>query len=192
MPYTVNNNPTERLFRNEYWSKWSYTNILIRFSHNLGDAKSSTVLGYVSSYIRTVEMGQYHDGVFLNTQVFSHFRFMGQAHNFFPVCFWYHYLADHFPFILHSGIWWSPFFHQYLVFHEIVNSKYEPSLPALFRVSSSFCALINRSLVKRPLLTYLIVYSRTGSSLIDLWNWTVSKLNVYSSSAFRQDLCPCL
>jgi hypothetical protein len=57
-------------------------NILIRFSHNLGDAKSSTVLGYVSSYIRTVEMGQYHDGVFLNTQVFSHFRFMGQAHNF--------------------------------------------------------------------------------------------------------------
>jgi hypothetical protein len=41
---------------------------------------------------------------------------------------------------------------------------------------------------ERPLLTYLIVYLRTGSSLIDLWTWTVSRLNLYSSSVFRQDL----
>jgi hypothetical protein len=40
---------------------------------------------------------------------------------------------------------------------------------------------------KRPLLTYLIVYLRTGSSLIDLWTWSVSRLKVYSSSAFRQE-----
>jgi hypothetical protein len=66
-------------------------------------------------------MGQYHVGDFLKTQVFSHFRIIGQAHNFFPVFFWYHYLADHFPFILHSGIWWSPYSHRFLVFHEIVN-----------------------------------------------------------------------
>jgi hypothetical protein len=103
-PYTVNNNPTERNFRNGYWSERSYTNVLIRFSHNFADATSSTVLGYVSSYVRPVEMGQYHVGGFPNTQVFSHFRIIGQAHNFFPVFFWYHYLAYHFPFILHSGI----------------------------------------------------------------------------------------
>jgi hypothetical protein len=72
------------------------------------------------------------------------------------------------------------------------NNKYEPSLPVLLRVSSSFCALISRSLVKRPSLTYLIVYLRTGSSIIDLWTWSVSRLNFYSSSVFRQDVCPCL
>jgi hypothetical protein len=33
----------------------------------------------------------------------------------------YNYLADHFPFILPSHIWWSPFSHQYFVFHEIAN-----------------------------------------------------------------------
>jgi hypothetical protein len=32
----------------------------------------------------------------------------------------------------------------------------------------------------------------TGSSLIDLWTCTVSRLNLYSSFVFRQDLCPCL
>ena len=103
-PFTVNNNPTERNFRNGYCSERRYTNVLIRFSHNFADATSSTVLGYVSSYVQPVEMAQCHVGGFLNTQVFSHFRIIGQAHNFFPIFFWYHYLAYHFPFILHSGI----------------------------------------------------------------------------------------
>ena len=121
MSYTVNNNPTERLFRNGYWSEWSYTNVLIRFSHNLADATRYTVLGYVSSYIWRVEMGQYHVGDFLSTQVFIHFRIMGEAHDFFPIFFRYHYLAYHFAFILHNGIWWTPCSHQYFVFHEIAN-----------------------------------------------------------------------
>ena len=103
-PYTVNENPTERNFRNGYWSERSYTNILIRFSDNFADVTSSTVLGYVSSYVRPVEMGQYLVGGFLYTHVFSHFRIISQGHNFFPVFFWYHYLADHSSFILHSGI----------------------------------------------------------------------------------------
>ena len=30
-PYTVNNNPTERNFRNGYWSERSYTNVLFGF-----------------------------------------------------------------------------------------------------------------------------------------------------------------
>ena len=46
-------------------------NVLNRFPHNLAGVTGSTVLGYVSSYIRAVEMGQYV-GVFVNTQVFSH------------------------------------------------------------------------------------------------------------------------
>jgi hypothetical protein len=66
-------------------------------------------------------MGQYHVGDFLSTQVFIHFQIMGQAHDFFPVFFLYHYLADHFPFILPNGIWWSPFSHQYLICHAKVN-----------------------------------------------------------------------
>ena len=119
--YTVNNYPTWRLFRKGDWSEWIYTNVLIRFSHNLADVTRYTVLGYVSSYIWLVEMGQYHVGDFLSTQVFIHFRIMGQAHDFFPVFFRYHYLADHFPFILHNGIWWSPFSHRYLICHAIVN-----------------------------------------------------------------------
>jgi hypothetical protein len=45
----------------------------------------------------------------------------------------------------------------------------------LAMVSCSFCALISRSLVQRSLLTYLIVCLRTGSSLIELWIWTVSR-----------------
>jgi len=66
-------------------------------------------------------MGQYHVGDVLSTQVFIHFRIMGQAHDFFPVSFRYHYLADNFQFILHNGNWWSPFSHQYLICHAIVN-----------------------------------------------------------------------
>jgi hypothetical protein len=57
----------------------------------------------------------------LLVHMFSHLRIISQGHNFFPVFFCYQYLADHSPFILHSGIWWSSFSHQYLVFHEIVN-----------------------------------------------------------------------
>jgi hypothetical protein len=168
-----------------YSSEWSYTNVLIRFSHNLTDVTSSTVLGYVSSYVRPVEMSHYHVEDFLNTQVCNHFRIIGQAHNFFPVFLWYHYLADHVPFILHSDIWWWPFSYQYLVFHEIENINILCLLHWKWQLF--FCVL-----VKRSLLTYLIVYLRTGSSLIDLWPWTVSRLNFYSSSVFRQDLCPCL
>jgi hypothetical protein len=63
-----------------------------------------------------------------------------------------------------------------------------PSLPVLLRVSYSFCALISRSLVKRPLLTYLIVYLRTGSSLIDLWTWTVSSLSLTHDSKMIEHL----
>ena len=58
---------------------------------------------------------------FANTQVFSHWGIMGQAHYCFLVFFLYHYLADHFAVILHSRIWRSPFCHQHLVFHEIAN-----------------------------------------------------------------------
>jgi hypothetical protein len=61
------------------------------------------------------------NGKFANTQLFSHWRIMGQAHYCFPVFFLYHYMEDHFAFILHSRIWRSPFCHQYLVFHEIAN-----------------------------------------------------------------------
>ena len=50
-------------------------------------------------------------GGFANTQVFSHWRIMGQAHYCFPIFFLYHYLADHFAFILHSRIWRSQFCH---------------------------------------------------------------------------------
>jgi hypothetical protein len=71
--------------------------------------------------IRPVQMGQYPVGGFANTQVFSHWRIMGQAHYCFRVFFLYHYLADDFTSILHSRIWRSPFCHQYLVFHEIAN-----------------------------------------------------------------------
>jgi hypothetical protein len=49
----------ERLFKSGYRPEWSYTKILIRFPHNSGDATRSTVLGYVSSYIRPEKMGQY-------------------------------------------------------------------------------------------------------------------------------------
>jgi hypothetical protein len=114
-------NPTERLFKSGYGSEWSYTNGLIRFPYNLAVVTRSTVLGYVSSFIWPVEIGQYHVGAFVNAQVFSHWGYMGQAHNCFPVLFRYHYLADQFPFILQSRIWWSPFSHKYFVFHEIGN-----------------------------------------------------------------------
>jgi hypothetical protein len=66
-------------------------------------------------------MGHYPVGGFTNTQVFIHWRIIGHAHNCFPVFFLYHYMADHFTFILHSRIWRSPFSYQYLVFHEIAN-----------------------------------------------------------------------
>jgi hypothetical protein len=42
-------------------------------------------------------------------------------------------------------------------------------------VTSSFCALISRSLVRRSLPTYPIVCLRTEPSLIDLWSWSVSR-----------------
>ena len=120
-PHTVNNNHTERLCKSGYGPEWSYTNVLVRFPHNSADATRSTVLGYVLSYIRPVKMGQYPVGGFVNTQVFSHWRIMGQALNCFHVFFLYHYLADHFTFILHSRIWRSPISHQCIVFHEIAN-----------------------------------------------------------------------
>ena len=44
--------------------------------------------------------------------------------------------------------------------------------------SSFFCALINCSLVRRSLLTYINVGLRTGPSLIDLWSWTVSRWDI--------------
>jgi hypothetical protein len=44
--------------------------------------------------------------------------------------------------------------------------------------SSSFRALISCSLVRRSLLTYLIVGLRTRPSLIDLWSWIVSRWDV--------------
>jgi hypothetical protein len=125
------------------------------------------VLGYVSSYVWPVEIAQYHLGGFLNNQVLSHFRIISQAHNFFQVFFWYHYLADHFPFILHSGIWWSPFSHQYLVFHEIVNMnlrcllywrcelfllRTNKSLPSQkVTTDISYCLLTNRIITHWPL-----------------------------------------
>jgi hypothetical protein len=56
----------QKVIRNGYWSKWSYTNILIQFSHNLADVTISTVLVCVSSYIRPVEMGYYQVGVLHN------------------------------------------------------------------------------------------------------------------------------
>ena len=149
--YTVNNYPTWRLFRKGDWSEWIYTNVLIRFSHNLADVTRYTVLGHVSSYIWRVEMGQYHVGDFLSPQVFIHFRIMGQAHDFFPVFFRYHYLADHFPFILHSGICWSPFSHQYLVFHEILlpTIKSFPSQKVITDIY--YCLLKNRIITQWPL-----------------------------------------
>ena len=118
-PHTVNNNHTERLFKSGYGREWRYTNALIRFPHNSTDATRSTVLGYVLSYIRQVKMSQYRVGGFANTQVFSHWRIMAQAHNCFPVFFLYYYLADNFIFILHSHIWRSAFSHQCIFFHEI-------------------------------------------------------------------------
>jgi hypothetical protein len=78
-------------------------------------------LSYVSSYIRVVDIGHDLVGGFSNTQVFSRWRIMGKGHNCFPLFFQYNYLADHFPFILRSQIWWSPCSHQYFVFHEIAN-----------------------------------------------------------------------
>ena len=44
--------------------------------------------------------------------------------------------------------------------------------------SSFFCALINCSLVRRSLLTYINVGLRTGPSLINLWSWTVSRWDI--------------
>ena len=113
--HTVSNDPTERLFQSGYGPGWRYTNVLIRFPHNSADVTRSTCLGYVSSYIRPVKMGQYPVGGFVYTHVFS------QGHSCFPVFFLYHYLADHFTFILHSRIWRSPCSLQYLFFHEIAN-----------------------------------------------------------------------
>ena len=132
--YTVNNNLTERNFRNGYWSKRSYTNVLIRFSHNFADATSSTVLDYVSSYVQPVEMGQYHVGGFLNSQVFIIFESSAKLITSFRyssgTTIWH--ITFHSSYTVASD--GSPFVHQCLVFHEIVNSKYEPSLPALLRM----------------------------------------------------------
>jgi hypothetical protein len=69
-PHTVNNDRTEGRFKRGYGPEWSYTNVLIRFPHNAADVTRSTVLGYVSSYIWPVKMGQYPVGGFVNTQVF--------------------------------------------------------------------------------------------------------------------------
>jgi hypothetical protein len=69
---TFNNNLTERLFKCGYGSEWSSTKGLIQFPYNLAGVTISTVLGYVSSYIWPVEMGQYPVGGFVNIQVFSH------------------------------------------------------------------------------------------------------------------------
>jgi hypothetical protein len=120
-PHTVNNDHTESLFKSGYEPEWSYTNVLIRSPHSSTDVTRSTGFGYGSSYIRLLKMGQYPIVYIVNTQVFSHWRIMSQAHNCFPVFFLYHYPADHFTFILHSRIWRSPFSLQYLVFHEIAN-----------------------------------------------------------------------
>ena len=116
---------------------------------------------------------------------------MGQAHNCFPVFFLYHYLADHSTFILHSRIWQSPFSHQCLVFHEIASIIIRCFLYVEqgSGASSSFCALTSCSLVRRFILTYLIVGLRTGPSLIDLWTLTVSRWDAYSPSVSRQDCC---
>ena len=47
-------------------------NALIRFPLNSADVTRSTVLIYLSSYIRQMKMGQYPVGGFGKTQVFSH------------------------------------------------------------------------------------------------------------------------
>ena len=70
--HTVSNDPTERLFKSGYGPEWRYTNVLIRFPHDLADVRRSTCLGYLSSYIRPVKMGLYPVGGFVYTQVFSH------------------------------------------------------------------------------------------------------------------------
>jgi hypothetical protein len=44
--------------------------------------------------------------------------------------------------------------------------------------SSSFCALISCSLMRRLLLAYLIVDFRTETSLVELWFWTVSRWDI--------------
>ena len=74
---------TQSVFKSGYRPEWSYTKVLIRFPHNSANVTRSTVLGYVSSYIRPVNMGQCPVGGFANTQVFSHWRIMGLAHNCF-------------------------------------------------------------------------------------------------------------
>jgi hypothetical protein len=133
-------------------------------SYKLAGVIIPTVLGYFSSYIWPVLMGQYPVGGFVITQVFSHWGIMGQAHNWFPVFSWYHYLADQFSFILHT-----PFSHQYFVFHEIANMNL-------------LCLLYREWLGTRQCLSI-------GSSIIDLWSWTVSKCDFESSSVSRKDLC---
>jgi predicted DNA-binding ribbon-helix-helix protein len=61
---------------------------------------------------------------------------------------------------------------------ELEDTFVWPMSTIIENVSCSFCALISHSLVKRSLLTYLIVCLRTGSSLIELWTWTVSRRDV--------------
>jgi hypothetical protein len=114
-------------------------------------------------------MGQYPVGGFVNIQVFSHWGIMGQAHNCYPIFSRYHYLADQFPFILHSRIWWMPFSHQYFVFHEIANMNFLCLLYWEWRRTME-CLKI-------------------GPSLTDLWSWTVSICDFQSSSVSREDLC---
>jgi hypothetical protein len=52
--------------------------------------------------------------------------------------------------------------------------------------SSSFCALIRCSLVRRSLLTYINVGLRTGPSLIDLWSLSLWSNTIQSNT---QNLC---
>ena len=161
-----------------YGPEWSFTNALIRFPYNSADVTISTVLGHLSSYTGQVKMGQYSVGGFVNTQVFSHWRIMGQAHNCFPVFFLYHYLTlyihltqSHLEFAILSAMLnlsWTLTFSA---------SSTENDLEHGSR-GSSFCALISCSLLRRSLLTHLIVGLRTRPSLIHHLSLTVSRWDV--------------
>ena len=65
-------------------------------------------------------MGQYPVGCFANTQVFSYWRIMGQAHNCFPVFFLYHYLT--FYIHLTQSHLAVAIFSLMLIFHEIAKN----------------------------------------------------------------------
>jgi hypothetical protein len=104
--HTVNANPTERLFKRWYGPEWSYTNALIRFPHNSADVTRSTVIGYLSSYIGQVKMGQYSLEVLLTPKC----SVIEESWVRLTTAFLYSSCTTiwHFIFILHSRIWSSP------------------------------------------------------------------------------------